>query len=218
MVLLEFSTDIIFDEKVQPVCLASNDGLQPDSDAWTAGWFDSPRPTLPEMNMTQLRVRNVRLAAEEVPTLYLSAEQRSFIVRVCWGVCVINIRQSPFKILSGAPLMKKIDERWLLHGMLQEDWYGYPGIFAISNAIKTRGSERFSAIYPSPLLLRLDRGNHWRRGAVPARAIWRDDSNHSFSHHISGYHYTCSCATGIVCNVLPCHRLWTHTHRATTKY
>jgi len=64
--LLEFSADIHFDERVQPICLASNDHLligdkpgRLSSDAWVAGWKLTDSGL--ESNMSQGYRRNVIL-------------------------------------------------------------------------------------------------------------------------------------------------------------
>lgn len=85
VLLLELSTDIDFNERVQPVCLASDDHslLQPSdghSDAMIAGWAPTWRLDDYGTNMTQVHVSNVRLAVEEVPTRYVSTETRTSIV------------------------------------------------------------------------------------------------------------------------------------------
>jgi hypothetical protein len=82
--LLELSTDIVFDEWAQPVCLASSDRLllQPDSDAWMAGWISHVAPSMySKENITQLHLGAGRLAVDRVPTRYASAETRDDIVR-----------------------------------------------------------------------------------------------------------------------------------------
>lgn len=88
--LLELPTNIPFDERVQPVCLASNDNLllQPphgqSSDAWVTGWgqrdtnsfWGSSPPTndsFPsdrEGNMTQMHLHRVKLPFGDVPSFY----------------------------------------------------------------------------------------------------------------------------------------------------
>lgn len=73
--LLELSTNIHFDEWVQPVCLASNDNLllQPSGfshDVWVAGWRAKWSISIIEPHMTQLHLRFVRLAYGVIPFGY----------------------------------------------------------------------------------------------------------------------------------------------------
>lgn len=79
--LLELSTDIVFNEHVQPVCLASNDHLllhpiNDSPDAWMASWEKSPPIGVAEVNMTQVHVRSVS-PDDSVHTIYGVAEQRT---------------------------------------------------------------------------------------------------------------------------------------------
>lgn len=75
LALLELSTDIHFDEHVQPVCLASNDNLllQLESlsrDAWVVGWGTNWRQSSVEANMIQMHLRFARPFYGDVPFSY----------------------------------------------------------------------------------------------------------------------------------------------------
>lgn len=82
--LLELSADILFDERVQPVCLASNDHqlVHPpfnlSSDAWVAGWrrVEGRKGwSLERRAMTQVQHRRVSL--QDPPVTYSSEQNHA---------------------------------------------------------------------------------------------------------------------------------------------
>jgi len=101
IVLLELSTDIHFDETVQPVCLAAHDDTK---DGWLTGWRRSyVNGPATDTSMSQLHV-GAWSYDTEIPQDYGSVEGHAGSYE--WG----------------APLVKKHDSgRWFQHGMLTMD-------------------------------------------------------------------------------------------------
>jgi len=104
--LIELSTDIHFDETVQPVCLAAQDEV---TDGWVAGWRRSSAPdtqhTPMDTDMSQLHVGTWFFVPGMTTYMSIEGHNDSYVI--------------------GAPLMKQHDDaglsRWFQYGLLIGD-------------------------------------------------------------------------------------------------